>query len=153
MSDSEAIAALVAKRWLARALESYPTATRLPLLSEADPFRDPVGHAIKENLRILAQEVFGEMDQHTVERALDMLIRLRVVQAFRDYVALQFIADFKPVLVEALGMLPRELELRCDDLVRMAERKYAECREQIESLRAKERRFCTQCEVQEQVLQ
>jgi hypothetical protein len=152
MSESETIAAQIAERWLARTVDSYPESARFRFISEADPFRNPVGHALKENLGILAREVLGEMDQRAIKPALDMLVRLRAVQDFTASDALQFIPDLKDTIAEVLGAIPAQLERRIEELARMASDKYSMCRRQIAALRAKEHRFRAQREEQEQVL-
>jgi hypothetical protein len=153
MSESEATAAQVAERWLARTIGSYPAPTRLPLFSEADPFRNPIGHALKENLRILAREVLGEMERRAVEPAIDQLMRLRAVQDFNASDALQFISDLKDAIAEVLGTVPAQLEDRIEELAWMAKENYSTCRDQIAALRVKERRFRAQHEARELVLQ
>ncbi len=152
MSECKTTAAQVAERWLARTIDSYPESARFRFISEADPFRNPVGHALQVNLRILTDEILDEMDQRAIEPAIDQLMRLRAVQNFAASDVQQFISDLKDVIAEVLGAVPAQLEGRVEELARVASKKYSMCREQIAALRAKEQGLRTQREAQEQVL-
>jgi hypothetical protein len=41
MSETAAVAAAVAERWVTRAIDAYPAAVRATLTRAADPFRNP----------------------------------------------------------------------------------------------------------------
>ncbi len=138
MSESPAIAAVVAELWIERTIDSYPVAVRLSLISEADPFRNPAGSALKVNLTTLAREVLGAMDMGAMEPAIDALVRLRAVQDFTTSDALRFVLDLRTVIAEISGPITPALDCRIDELTRMTFEKYTACREQIAGLRAKE---------------
>jgi len=133
MSASDAVAEAVAERWLARVLASYPPAARASLGESADPFRNPAGHALRESLRLIARELFGEMNRESLMEPLDTIVRLRAVQGFSPSEALAFIFDLR----DAATGLPQE---RIDELALMAFDCYMHCREQIFELRLKELR-------------
>jgi len=141
MSVSAAIAENVAERWIERTLASYPAEVHSLLNSEQDPFRNPAGHVLKENLTTLARELLGEMDEKAIAPALDALVRLRAVQDFRPSDALRFIFDLRDVVAEVTGEVPQALENRIDELALMAFDQYMACRDQIARLREKELRL------------
>ncbi len=146
MSESAAIAAAVAERWIERTIDSYPAAARSSLIAVTNPFRNPAGYALKENLSTLAREVLGTMDMDAIGPAIDSLVRLRAVQDFTPSDALRFMVDLRTVIAEVAGSVAPSLDSRIDQLTRMAFERYTACREQIARLREKELRFRAQCE-------
>jgi hypothetical protein len=142
MSPSKAIGESLIQsildRWIAQAIQSYPAAMHSRLRSEDDPFRNPVGHALKENLAALLRELFGEMNQTAIVSALDELIRIRAVQDFSPADALRFIFDVRPIVRDLTGKKDEALQIRIDTLALAAFDFYMNCREQIFALRAKE---------------
>ena len=135
----------IAERWAERTMASYP-AEMLPFLSgEQDPFRNPVGHTLRENLATLARELLGTMDKRAIAPALDALIRLRAVQSFSPAEAVRFVFELRIAIREASGAVPELLQSRIDNLALMAFDQYMTCREQIFELRAKEIRSRAQC--------
>ncbi|MGD0479373.1 MAG: RsbRD N-terminal domain-containing protein [Terracidiphilus sp.] len=138
---SGTIAEIVAERWIERTLASYPAEAHSLLSGELDPFRNPAGHVLKENLTTLARELLGEMDEKAIAPALDALVRLRAVQDFRPSDALRFIFDLRDVVAEVTGEVPQALENRIDELALMAFDQYMACRDQIARLREKELRL------------
>jgi hypothetical protein len=136
------------ERWFVRAMESYP-AQVLPLLSnENDPFRNPVGHALRENLETLLRELLGAMDETAIASALDTLIRLRAVQDLSPADAVRFIFDLRDVVREESGQADEALQRRIDSLALAAFNQYMICREQIFGLRIKEIRLRAECAAQ-----
>jgi hypothetical protein len=135
----------VTERWLARTLESYPESARVAMRSQADPFRNPAGHALKESLGAMARELFGDMDRAALAAPLDAVVRLRAVQGFTPSQALGFIFELRPAAAEVPGAMTASLQPRIDELALMAFDKYMSCREQIFELRTKELRLRAQC--------
>jgi hypothetical protein len=131
-------------KWIARTIESYPAQTHSYLRSEDDPFRNPVGHALRENLGTLLRELLGAMDNDAIAPALDALIRLRAVQDFSPSDAVRFVFDLRAVVREVSGQVDGALQSRIDALALMAFDQYMICREQISELRLKEIRFRAQ---------
>ncbi len=136
MSDDSPII----ERWVERTIASYP-AEMLPFLSgEQDPFRNPVGHSLRQNLATLVHELFGSMDKQAIAPALDALIRLRAVQSFSPGEAVRFIFELRTAVREESGAVSDSLQSRIDELALMAFDQYMACREQIFELRARELR-------------
>ena len=129
----------ILERWIARTAESYPRHGAALLNPEQDPFRNPVGTALRESLSHLLRELSGEMDATAIASALDPIIRLEVVQGFSSDDAVRFISLLKPILRELAGeQSSAGVDGRIDRLVVMAAEKYAQCRQQLIRIRANE---------------
>jgi hypothetical protein len=126
--------------WYLRTLEAYTAETRRFLLSEPDRFRNPVGHAIRESLAVLAEELAGEMNAARIVPALDAIVRILAVQDFAPSDALRFIFLLKQVVRQSEGAEAEFplLERRLDELALTAFDVYTSCRDQIFRLRANE---------------
>ncbi len=131
----------ILERWIDRTLKSYPAGMLSFLDGEQDPFSNPVGHALRENLATLLHEMMGTMDRESVTRALDPLVRIRAVQNFSPADAVGFVFGLRAAVFEVSGAVPDSLQTRIDELALMAFDQYMSCREQIFELRAKELRL------------
>ena len=96
----------IVRAWLARTLETYPERTSRLLAKEPDPFRNPVGHALKEALPALFDELLGAMDAGRLAPLLDGIVRIRAVQDFSPSQAVAFVFLLKQVIREELGRPP-----------------------------------------------
>jgi hypothetical protein len=131
----------VLERWLERALECHSDETVRFLGAEKDPFRNPVGHTLRENLGVLLEQVRCEMKPEPVQAALQNIIRIRAVQDLTASQAVQFIFHLRPILREHCASLYREvLDDRIDQLGLWAFEEYSRCRERIADLRISESR-------------
>jgi len=133
----------IRERWLALTLATYPDPARRFLASERDRFRNPVGQTLKENIFLLAEELFGAMDAASVRQALSDLVRLRAVENFTPREAVAFVFLLKPVLQEELASDPGlrlQLENRIDEMALTAFDLFAQCRERIHEVQARELR-------------
>ena len=130
----------ILERWIERTLKSYPEGMHAFLGGEQDPFRNPVGHTLRENLATLLHELMGSMDRESVACALDAVVRMRAVQNFSPADAVRFVFALRQAVFEVSGAVPDSLESRIDELALMAFDQYMSCREQIFELRAKELR-------------
>lgn len=131
----------ILEQWIAKTIQSYPNAV-VPFLSgESDPFRNPVGHTVRQSLTTLFEQLQGEMDPGSIAPALDAIIRLRAVQDLTASQAAGFPFLLKPILRElAPEHDPVQLGERIDRLALMAFDKYMQCREQLAEIRVKESR-------------
>jgi RsbT co-antagonist protein rsbRD N-terminal domain len=134
----------ILERWVSRTIESYPAQMHSFLRSEGDPFRNPVGHAIKENLGTLVRELLGGMDKNAMAPALDALLRLRAVQDFSPADAVRFVFDLRTIVREVSGQVDDLLQSRIDSLALATFDQYMACREHIFELRMKEVHFRAQ---------
>jgi hypothetical protein len=131
----------VTREWLARALATYPPVTARFLAEEKDRFRNPVGHALRESLPVVVDELLGEMNVARLKPMLDQVIRMRAVQDFTASEAVGFIFSLKEVMrrTEPPGLTP-EIERRIDQLALTAFDLFVECRDKMNEIRVEEAR-------------
>jgi hypothetical protein len=135
-------------RWVSQTIESYPAQMHSFLRSEDDPFRNPVGNAIKENLGTLVRELMGTMNKDAIISSLGALLRLRAVQDLTPTEAVRFIFDLRTIVYEVTGNVDHALQSRLDSLALTAFDQFMICREQISELRIKEIRLRALCAAQ-----
>jgi hypothetical protein len=135
------------QEWLACTLRTYPTNTSHFLRQERDPFRNPVGHTLREGLSRLVDELLGEFDPARVMAALDGIVRMRAVQDFSPSGAVEFVVLGKAAARTALagGHGPEgdelaALDAQIDQVAGLASALYATCCEQIAAIRTREAR-------------
>jgi hypothetical protein len=136
MSNSDAML----EQWFAQTAESYPRLAAQFLASERDRFRNPVGHALRESLAVLLQEISGSMDAKAIAPALDGIVRIRAVQDFLPSEAVGFVFLLRPILRGSNPPRPAMIEARIDQLALMAFDHYMNCREQVAQVRESENR-------------
>jgi hypothetical protein len=130
----------ILERWMAKTIASYPRASQPFLAGQNDPFRNPVGHTLRQSLRVLLGQVQGEMDECRIAPALDNIIRIRAVQDLTASQAVGFVLLLKPILRETEHPRdPGPLEDRIDRVALMAFDQYTRCREQLAEIRWNER--------------
>ncbi|MGI9101411.1 MAG: RsbRD N-terminal domain-containing protein [Terriglobales bacterium] len=134
--DKEAIL----EQWFARTVELYPQPTAEFLAAEKDPFRNPIGHTLREGLAVLLEEIVGRMNPERIGPALDNVVRMRAVQDFTPSEAVSFVFLLRPILREFGPPRPAMIESHIDQLALLAFNNYMRCREQVALLRAKESR-------------
>ena len=131
----------IAEAWLERILRTYPSQASQFMKNEKDAFRNPVGHAFREALPILLDELLLGMDKDRILPALDAVIRIRAVQAFTASQAVAFIFQLKDIL---RGSCPDadlgQLYGRIDELALMAFDIFQQCREKVCQSRVEETR-------------
>lgn len=139
----------IVRAWLARTLHAYPDHTSRFLDREKDPFRNPVGHTLKEGLAALFDELLGGMNAEKVTPLLDGIVRIRAVQDFTAAQAVAFPFHLKTIIRESVGtQLPGDpegrglaaLEDRIDQMALLAFDLFMRCRESIYEVRANETR-------------
>lgn len=137
--DREAIG----KAWLERILESYPAQTSLFLGRERDRFRNPIGHALREKVPVLADELLGTMDLERITGALDALVRIRAVQDFTPGQALGFLFELRPIVRRqwhGQSVDWDELNRRIEQTALLGFDLYMSCREKILEVQIEEAR-------------
>lgn len=129
----------ILKQWMTRTLQSYADQTSRFLQEEKDPFRNPVGHVLKEGLPVLFDELLGGMDSAALTPALDGIVRIRAVQDFTASQAVAFVFLLKKIVhAELAGEDLAALEERIDELALLAFDLFMECREKIYEIKANE---------------
>jgi hypothetical protein len=124
--------------WLARTFETYPSSSRDFLAGEKDPFRNPVGHTLREGLANMLDGLLGARDVGDLVPQFEPLVRLRAVQDFTPSAALSFLFLLKDVAREEVTRLRDPLvteiavlETRIDQLALALFDLYMKCREEI----------------------
>jgi hypothetical protein len=133
--------------WATRVFDEYPGATRLLLRAETDPFRNPVGAAVRDALPRLYDQIVGDMDRDTLIAALDDIIRIRIVQDFPSARAGSFVSELKAVARAAARDAPMAIELpmstvddRIGQVALLATEVLARCRQRLADVCANEER-------------
>ncbi len=131
----------ILEHWIAETIRAYPEPAATFLSGEGDPFRNPVGHTIRQSLAVLLDELRGEMDTAAIASALDALVRLRAVQDLSPSQAVGFVYLLKPILRKHAPEADQAgLGDRIDRLALMAFDQYMNCREQVAEIRWRESR-------------
>jgi hypothetical protein len=130
----------ILEKWIAETIQSYPASAAPFLSGEDDPFRNPVGHTLRESLTTLFDELRGEMETDRIAHALDAIIRIRAVQDLTASQAVGFVFLLKPILRKLVPEPDPVLNDRIDRLALTAFDKYMQCREQLADIRVSEGR-------------
>jgi len=131
----------IAEQWLGRILRTYPSQTARFLEEEQDPFRNPVGHTLKQALGILLDELLLGMESSRVAAALDSIVQIRAVQDCTPTHALEFLFQLKSILRDQAPDTGLDLVYsRIDEMVMMALDLYVKYRERTFAARANEAR-------------
>ncbi len=126
-------------RWLALALEFHSAETARFLGVEKDPFRNPVGHTLRENLAVLLEQLLGGMEPEPARAALENILRIRAVQDLTASQAVQFVFQLRPILRQSHPEANHEvLDARIDQLAVWAFEEYVRCRERLADIRIRE---------------
>lgn len=131
--------------WFEFIVSQYPRETARFLRQQHDPFANPVGAGLREELGPLFDAVVADGGGDRVEQALDGIVRVRAVQDFRPSQALAFLFGLKTVIRDRVasegldcGAELRALEDRIDVALLAAFDVYSRCREEIFDIRVKD---------------
>jgi hypothetical protein len=134
-------------KWLESILKTHSDSAGNFLIRETDPFRNPVGHTVREGLSLVFDHLVGAEAVVAMETALDGIVRIRAVQDVSAGQALAFVFVLKRIiraeLSDKAGRFPDEfaaLEFRIDEVALLAFDLFMKCREQIYEIRANESR-------------
>lgn len=139
----------IVARWLDRTLEGYAADKTHFLKQEQDRFRNPVGHALRENLPVLLEALLLGRPAGASRSELDAIVRMRAIQDFNAAQAVSFIGLLKELVrqelrsgrqIEPDESAYAEFEARIDELALLASDLYAQCRDQIRQIKANELR-------------
>jgi hypothetical protein len=131
--------------WFDGILAGYPPETAEFMRQQEDPFANPVGAGVREELAPIFDELVTGWDRDRVIESLDRIIRVRALQDFSPSGAIAFLFMLKRLLrrhCTSAGLSAENaletLEGRFDELVLMAFDVYSRCREQVFEIRVKE---------------
>lgn len=133
----------IAEKWLTLVVQSFPSQSQHFLQIEKDPFRNPMGHTVRENLPLLLDEILGGMDHARLTKALDAIMHIRAVQDCAPSGAIEFLFQVPPLLRELNKDRHEDWEeavRRTQEVALMAFDLYMTCREKIYALRTDEAR-------------
>jgi hypothetical protein len=132
----------IVQRWFDVIVGRYPEETAIFLRDKADPFANPVGAALREELRPILDAVLDGRDLGEVKASVDRLVRVRALQDMTPSAAVSFVLDLRQIprevvegFTESAG---RDLDRRVDELILVSFDVYSRCREQIYEIRVKE---------------
>jgi hypothetical protein len=131
----------IVQKWLTRILETYPEQTSRFLLETKDPFRNPVGRVLKENLPVILEEFAGEFDRDRIQPALGEIMHVRAVQDFTPGQAVGFVFLLRRIIREESEPKqydPEALEKRIDELALIAFDLYSACRDKMSEIKVDE---------------
>lgn len=129
----------ILQKWVEKLADSHPQSAAALRALRPDPFRNPVGYAVRKSLMQLWEELQSNMDPEAIDSALDTVLRIRAVQDISPSEAVGFVIQLRSILreVPAISDLPL-LESRIDQLTLAAFDKYMQCREQVRVVRLHE---------------
>lgn len=134
--------AAIVSDWFESIVAAYPDETARFLRQSKEPFGNPVGTALREELGTILDGALGRVSDDQLLSSLDRIIRVRAVQEFSAAAAVGFVFDLKPILnrlVESTDTatpdLDRRVDRSVDRLALMAFDVYTTCREQIAEIR------------------
>jgi hypothetical protein len=130
--------------WFECILAGYPKETGKFLREKKDPFGNPVGTGLREELGTLLDAALSTVDDEQLTAALDRIIRVRAVQDFEPSRAVGFLFELKAVIRRWTdrqgfedGRELEEFDLQVDRLVLAAFDVYNVCREQLHEIRVR----------------
>ena len=103
----------------------------------SDPFRNPVGFAIRDALPVLLDVVLGRVPVLEVRAPLERLMKIRAVQDCTPAQAVAFLFALKRLLRDRMG-LDAAMEDRIDRLALLAFDQYLRCREEAHVVQLRE---------------
>lgn len=137
----------IIKKWRDVIIETYPGDTQRFLRKEKDPFANPVGYSIRNEIGGLFDELIKGETIDKISASLDHIIRVRAVQDFRPSDAIGFVLQLKKVirkeledkdLMNGFSSDFHTLEQRIDEIALLAFDIYSKCRQEIYEIRVKE---------------
>jgi hypothetical protein len=130
--------------WLERILAAYPPEAARFMRDTPDPFGNPVGAALREELGTLLDAALGAVDEERLRDALDRIVRIRAVQGLPPSAAVGFVLELKPILVRLVdgsGVAAADerarLDRQVDRVLLVAFDVYSACREQVYEIRVR----------------
>ena len=125
----------ILEKWIEKLANSHPQNAATLRAPKPDPFRNPVGYAIRMSLEQIWEQLQGGMDRDAIDSALDTVLRIRTVQDISPSEAVGFVIPLRWILRQAPGTFDLALlENRIDQLMQAAFDKYTQCRDQLRAV-------------------
>ena len=129
-------------RWFDLIVDAYPAETASFLREQSDPFANPVGAGLREELAPILDGVVDGQDTVEIESALDRIVRIRALQDMSPADAVSFVLILKDVFQEMADAttfdVGGEFNSRVDGVLLTAFNVFSRCREQVYDIRVKE---------------
>lgn len=141
---------VIVQRWLDEILATYGKEASLAFGRQKNQFANPVGHTLREGIRVLFDALLYDPTGDDLERVrqhLHDIIKIRAVQQFTPSQAINFIFQLKQIVRDEMGtkitdpLFLRELAVLEDRIDRLAQDAFdifVQCREQLLELRVNE---------------
>ena len=97
----------VVKTWIRITLDTYPTNAKRFLNEQKDPFANPVGHTLSQEIENIYFELLKGLNPENVSSFIDYMIKIRAVQDFSPSQAISFIFLLKKAI---RGELKKEIQ-------------------------------------------
>ncbi len=136
----------IVNKWVSWALSTYPPKAQHFFKSQSDPFLNPVGNILKNELREIFDELLKDKASEKVAVSVDAIVRVRAVQDFSPSSAVMIFSSLKDVVRDVLKLDSgaykwadvEEFYRRIDELCFLAFDVYVKCREKLWELKTKE---------------
>lgn len=131
------------KKWFDLIADTYPPQTSEFLKSKRNQFLNPVGSSLKDGLSNICEQLSTGMDEASLKKHLDEIIRIRAIQDFTPSEAISFVfmlrKAFDEVMPNALSNEDNQyLNQMIEKIALMAFDIYMKCREDLFEVRVKE---------------
>jgi len=139
----------ILERWFDLILKTYPSDTAEMMRKDKDPFTNPVGSTISQEIEVLFEKVCEGVQDEKCQSSLDSILKIRSIQDFSPSRAVGFIFLLKEAIEEILkNEILREslmeewlrFQSRIDALALRAFDIYMDCREKICEIRVNQAR-------------
>jgi len=134
--------AKIVARWFDLIVDGYPAETARFLREQADPFANPVGTGLREELAPILDAVIDGRNAAEIEPALDRILRIRALQDMSPAEAVSFVLILKAVYLEIAddptSAAINEFNAAVDGVLLTGFNVYSRCREQMYDIRVKE---------------
>lgn len=144
--------AAILERWFQSIFETYPAESARFLKKNKDPFGNPVGFTVNQDLEKLYDELLTGLDREKISPLIDYFIKIRSVQDFSPGQAVSFLFQLKLAIREVLKEELRDsdtagllfsFESRLDEVSLMVFDAYMQCREKLFEIKTKQIRAGT----------
>jgi len=129
-------------RWFDRIVDRYPAETASFLRGQPDPFANPVGAGLRDELAPILDTILDCCEPDRADAAMDRIVRVRALQEMSPSRAVGFVLELKEIFDEVAEAAPDDaralFDRRVDGMLLAAFDVYNRCREQVYDIRVKE---------------